>query len=47
MDEKFRMDGGNSVCAGLSFGDDVVYGDLCNDISIFILSMDAGCLNFF
>lgn len=36
------MDDGNSVCADLFVGDDVVYGDLCDDVFIFILSMDVG-----
>ena len=34
------MDGGDTVCADLSFGHDVFYGNLCDDVFVFILSMD-------
>ncbi len=35
------MDGGNSVCADLSHSDDVFYYDLCDNIFIYVLPMDA------
>ena len=45
MDEEFSMDGGDSVCAGLHDGDDMFYGHIYNSLSVFILSLDVGCLS--
>ena len=35
------MDGGDTICADLLDGDDVLYLHLCGDVFILVLSMDV------